>query len=168
MRLCSRNTRLRYASYPFWSGISRTIFAPSSSAVPRCCRASSRSQLRLSGTRFTLGGLLPPLAARSAPPYNFVRHRHCPYGSNRRLTPESLVLRGLSVDRFAQSRPGGLPVCVLASSLLWMLTRLQSARFHARFQPAAQHEGVLGSAPLPCKVRQVSHLCCARCDGKCV
>ena len=57
------------------------------------------------------------------------------------------------------------PAFVLASSLLWMF-RLQRKRFRARFQLAAQHERVINSAPLPCKVRQVSHVCCARCDGK--
>ena len=90
-----------------------------SSAVPGYCRASalSLSQLRLSGFASPLG-LLPPLAAPSAhrshearqrklpvavllfssdegrrpvQPCNFVRHRHCPNGSNRRLTPERLV-----------------------------------------------------------------------------
>ena len=49
-----------------------------------------------------------------------------------------------------------------------MFTRLQRTRFQARFQLAAQHEGVLISAPLPCKVRQVSDVCCERCDGTCV
>ena len=156
------------------------FLVPASSAVPGYCRASSpsRSQLRLSGFASLLG-LLPPLAARSTTcrPSHVSANSQSLYSSSaplkavglfsratRRLTPERLVLGGWSLDRFAQSSPhriGGLPANVLASSLLWLFTRLQSTRFHARFQLAAQPQGVLKSTPLPCKVRHKCHTCAA-------
>ena len=133
------NTRLLYASYPFWSGTSRTIFrgpfVVSSARMLLSVLALSFSASSV-GIRFTLG-----LAATAR---SSVNNSLSPYISSWK------------------------PAFVLASWLLWVFTRLRSTQFQAKFPLAAQYEGVLNSAPLPCKVRQVSHVCCARCDGKCV
>ena len=118
------NTRLRYTSYLFCLVPLAPFFAvPSSSAVPGYCRASSpfipsfvcrdslhswvcchRSHLgqqraihrfhEARQRKFPVAVLLFAEGCRLVQPCNFVRHRHCPDGSNRRLTPERLVLRG--------------------------------------------------------------------------